>query len=206
MTGLAASWQSAKVVRTREKVSFFFGVMNLVVSALMFGMAPQYVVFSFHMRIVNLRDADGYISGTQSRDVISSLYVSINTRNVHGITFSLTCAIMSLSSISYSYGSFQGILPSLSLATVSRMDLLRVRSLRGGIVWCFTTRTRLRRSTSTCMRRCRLRLSGMLNIVFMFLGQLFLNVIHTGISIPMPQNGSLHSMPSRTCSQSGLYC
>jgi len=45
MTGLAASWQSAKVVRTREKVSFFFGVMNLLISALMFGMAPQYVVF-----------------------------------------------------------------------------------------------------------------------------------------------------------------
>lgn len=44
MTNLAASWQSAKVVRTREKVSFFFGVMNLVISALMFGMAPQYVV------------------------------------------------------------------------------------------------------------------------------------------------------------------
>jgi hypothetical protein len=48
MTGLAASWQSAKVVRTREKVSFFFGVMNLVISALMFGMAPQYVIFSVH--------------------------------------------------------------------------------------------------------------------------------------------------------------
>lgn len=43
MTGLAASWQSAKVVRTREKVSFFFGVMNLVISALMFGMAPQWM-------------------------------------------------------------------------------------------------------------------------------------------------------------------
>jgi hypothetical protein len=54
MAGLAASWQSAKVVRTREKVSFFFGVMNLVISALMFGMAPQYVVFSFHMPSVKL--------------------------------------------------------------------------------------------------------------------------------------------------------
>lgn len=34
MTVLAASWQSAKVVRTREKLSFFFGVMTLLFSAL----------------------------------------------------------------------------------------------------------------------------------------------------------------------------
>ena len=44
MTSLAASWQSAKVVRTREKVSFFLGVMNLLFTALIFGMAPQCVV------------------------------------------------------------------------------------------------------------------------------------------------------------------
>jgi hypothetical protein len=43
MTQLSSSWQSAKVVRTREKVSFFFGVMSLLFSALMFGLAPQYV-------------------------------------------------------------------------------------------------------------------------------------------------------------------
>ncbi|KAG6896676.1 hypothetical protein C0992_006749 [Termitomyces sp. T32_za158] len=43
MTKLAASWQSAKVVRTREKVSFFLGVMTLLFSALMFGMAPQWI-------------------------------------------------------------------------------------------------------------------------------------------------------------------
>ncbi|TFK43316.1 hypothetical protein BDQ12DRAFT_731351 [Crucibulum laeve] len=43
MTTLAASWQSAKVVRTREKVSFFIGVMSLLFAALMFGMAPQWV-------------------------------------------------------------------------------------------------------------------------------------------------------------------
>ncbi|KAJ3568410.1 hypothetical protein NP233_g5731 [Leucocoprinus birnbaumii] len=43
MTKLAASWQSAKVVRTREKVSFFFGVMTLLFSALMFGMHPEWV-------------------------------------------------------------------------------------------------------------------------------------------------------------------
>ncbi|KAF8076039.1 hypothetical protein FPV67DRAFT_1558595 [Lyophyllum atratum] len=43
MTKLSASWQSAKVVRTREKVSFFVGVMTLLFSALMFGMAPQWI-------------------------------------------------------------------------------------------------------------------------------------------------------------------
>jgi len=46
MTKLSASWESAKVVRTREKVSFFAGVMTLLFSALMLGMAPQYVVVS----------------------------------------------------------------------------------------------------------------------------------------------------------------
>jgi len=46
MAKLAVSWQSARVVRTREKVSFFFGVMTLLFSALMFGMHPEYVSFS----------------------------------------------------------------------------------------------------------------------------------------------------------------
>lgn len=47
MQSLVASWQSAKVVRTREKVSFFFGVMSLLVSALLFGMAPDWVHVSY---------------------------------------------------------------------------------------------------------------------------------------------------------------
>ena len=44
MTSLSASWQSAKVVRTREKILFFFGVMNVLLSTLLFGLAPQHVV------------------------------------------------------------------------------------------------------------------------------------------------------------------
>ncbi|KAG6919297.1 hypothetical protein DXG01_007429 [Tephrocybe rancida] len=44
MTKLSASWQSAKVVRTREKVSFFVGVMTLLFSALLFGVAPHYLL------------------------------------------------------------------------------------------------------------------------------------------------------------------
>ncbi|KAF8351260.1 hypothetical protein F5887DRAFT_875456 [Amanita rubescens] len=50
MTRLSASWQSAKVVRTREKVSFFFGVMSVLISALLFGMAPQYVHIAYTLQ------------------------------------------------------------------------------------------------------------------------------------------------------------
>ncbi|KAF8640153.1 hypothetical protein AX17_001389 [Amanita inopinata Kibby_2008] len=50
MTKLAASWQSAKVVRTREKVSFFFGVMSVLISALIFGMAPQWVHIAYTLQ------------------------------------------------------------------------------------------------------------------------------------------------------------
>ncbi|KAG9317156.1 hypothetical protein JVU11DRAFT_1348 [Chiua virens] len=45
LQSLVTSWHSAKVVRTREKVSFFFGVMSLLVSALLFGMAPEYALY-----------------------------------------------------------------------------------------------------------------------------------------------------------------
>ncbi|EAU84937.1 hypothetical protein CC1G_00456 [Coprinopsis cinerea okayama7 len=47
LTSVLATWQSAQVVRTREKVSFFFGVMNLLASSLMFGLAPQWVHISY---------------------------------------------------------------------------------------------------------------------------------------------------------------
>jgi len=47
---LATAWQSAKVVRTRDKISFFFGVMSLVFSALLFGLAPEYVHISYTLQ------------------------------------------------------------------------------------------------------------------------------------------------------------
>ncbi|PSR71842.1 hypothetical protein PHLCEN_2v12343 [Hermanssonia centrifuga] len=47
MTSLAASWQSAKIVRTREKITFFFGVMSLLLTALMFGLYPQYIHIAY---------------------------------------------------------------------------------------------------------------------------------------------------------------
>lgn len=43
MAHLMATWHSAKVVRTRDKLSFLFGVMTVLISALIFGMAPQCV-------------------------------------------------------------------------------------------------------------------------------------------------------------------
>ena len=48
MAKVNAAWHSAKVVRTREKVSFFFGVMSLLATSLLFGLAPQYVLFTYH--------------------------------------------------------------------------------------------------------------------------------------------------------------
>ncbi|ELU41817.1 hypothetical protein AG1IA_04137 [Rhizoctonia solani AG-1 IA] len=45
------AWESATVVRTREKVSFFYGVMMVLASALLFGLAPEWlhVVYSVHV-------------------------------------------------------------------------------------------------------------------------------------------------------------
>ncbi|KAH9034933.1 hypothetical protein EDB84DRAFT_1269713 [Lactarius hengduanensis] len=54
MGSLGTAWQSAKVVRTREKISFFFGVMSLVFSALLFGLAPQYVHISYTLQLLCL--------------------------------------------------------------------------------------------------------------------------------------------------------
>ncbi|KAG1715981.1 hypothetical protein ID866_1205 [Astraeus odoratus] len=50
MQSLVTSWHSAKVIRTREKLSFFFGVMSLLVSALMFGMAPEWVHVAYTLQ------------------------------------------------------------------------------------------------------------------------------------------------------------
>ena len=41
MQSLSTAWQSAKVVRTREKIAFFFGGMSLLATALLYGMAPE---------------------------------------------------------------------------------------------------------------------------------------------------------------------
>lgn len=40
MISLASAWRSSRVVRTREKFSFVFGVMSILLSALLFGLYP----------------------------------------------------------------------------------------------------------------------------------------------------------------------
>ncbi|KAJ6516260.1 hypothetical protein C8R45DRAFT_959476 [Mycena sanguinolenta] len=60
MTKLSSSWQSAKVVRTREKISFFFGVMSLICSALLFGLAPQWVHIAYTLQALYLLPLRAY--------------------------------------------------------------------------------------------------------------------------------------------------
>ncbi|KIY71813.1 hypothetical protein CYLTODRAFT_441049 [Cylindrobasidium torrendii FP15055 ss-10] len=47
VTKLSEEWQSAKVIRTREKISFFFGVMSVLFTALLFGMAPEWIHIAY---------------------------------------------------------------------------------------------------------------------------------------------------------------
>ncbi|KAG9003512.1 hypothetical protein FRB94_003095, partial [Tulasnella sp. JGI-2019a] len=43
MTSLTTAWQSAKVIRTREKVSFLVGVMSILFTAIVWCLAPQWL-------------------------------------------------------------------------------------------------------------------------------------------------------------------
>ncbi|VDC06239.1 unnamed protein product [Peniophora sp. CBMAI 1063] len=43
MISLTTAWRSSRVVRTREKFSFVFGVMSILLSALLFGLYPTWV-------------------------------------------------------------------------------------------------------------------------------------------------------------------
>ncbi|KIK99702.1 hypothetical protein PAXRUDRAFT_465508 [Paxillus rubicundulus Ve08.2h10] len=61
MQSLVSSWHSAKVVRTREKVSFFCGVMSVLVSALLFGMAPQWVHIAYTLQGLYFLPVRAYI-------------------------------------------------------------------------------------------------------------------------------------------------
>jgi len=54
ITNLTQAWHSAKVVRTREKISFFFGVHSLLASALLFGMAPEWVHVAYSIQALYL--------------------------------------------------------------------------------------------------------------------------------------------------------
>ncbi|KAI0722165.1 hypothetical protein C8T65DRAFT_628437 [Cerioporus squamosus] len=43
LLAITQTWHSAKVIRTREKVTFFMAVMSLLLTALLFGMAPEWI-------------------------------------------------------------------------------------------------------------------------------------------------------------------
>ncbi|KAG8862590.1 hypothetical protein FRB96_001148 [Tulasnella sp. 330] len=43
MTSLTTAWQSAKVIRTREKVSFFVGVMSILLTTIVWCLAPEWL-------------------------------------------------------------------------------------------------------------------------------------------------------------------
>lgn len=60
MTKLTASWQSAKTVRTREKVTFFVGVMSLLFTALMFGNYPKYIHITYTVAALTLLPIRAY--------------------------------------------------------------------------------------------------------------------------------------------------
>ncbi|KAK8869577.1 hypothetical protein IAR55_000144 [Kwoniella newhampshirensis] len=47
VTHLSGTWRSAQVVRTKEKASFFFGVMSLAFTCLLYGMAPEWMPFAY---------------------------------------------------------------------------------------------------------------------------------------------------------------
>lgn len=106
MTSLAAAWQSTKIVRTREKITFFLGVMSLLFTALMLGMTPQYVLGSIpHVIITSLTFVlDTSTFRTPSRHSTFCLYALTTTRNVHGTTSSSTCATFAPSSTSSTSG------------------------------------------------------------------------------------------------------
>lgn len=140
MQSLVTSWHSAKVVRTREKVSFFFGVMSLLVSALLFGMSPEYGSSSLTTKNANeSRVSGGFMLHIPFRGYIYSRSALIPTRSAPGITFSSTSVIMLQFSTSFTSGSFLPIRRCSWHATVSRMGPLRVRSSHGETALCSTT-------------------------------------------------------------------
>lgn len=142
MASLATSWQSAKVVRTRDKISFFGGVMSLLISALLFGMAPQYVSALLCPKLSLTCFVDGPTFHILSKAYIFSPCAPTDTRNDPGITFSsiyVTTSPFWTSSIS---GSCHKVQHYSSPAIVFLMDHWRAPLSHGGTVSCFTTRIR----------------------------------------------------------------
>lgn len=152
MTTLAATWQSTKVVRTREKISFFMGVMAVAVTALMFGLAPSYVQPSSSNSLTHplLSPKDGSILPIQSALSSSSLCVLTPIKRNPGTTFCLTSAITPTSSASFTFGSSRPVPPCSYPHTASHTVRSPARSSRGAIVSCFMILTKSRRYSFIC--------------------------------------------------------
>jgi hypothetical protein len=173
MAKLATAWDSAKVVRTREKVSFFFGVHSLLISALLFGKAPEYVPRLFDLRLHlktqlgSIRLTDGCTSPIPCKPSISSPCVRTSTRSALGITSCLIFAITPPSLTSSISGYSPLHRPYLSLVIVLRTAPSRALSLPGGTALYSMTRTRLLRCLYTSTRRSRSRRFGEFGAAFL---------------------------------------
>ena len=145
MTTLVAAWQSTKVVRTREKISFFLGVMAVALSALMFGLTPSYAPFLYslsHTDSLPSLPPDGYTSLTRLVPSSSSPCVPTHTKRNCGTTSSSTFATMRTSSVSFTSGSSLPVPPCSSQRTVSHTARSPARLSRGAIALCFMIRIR----------------------------------------------------------------
>lgn len=163
MTSLTASWQSAKIVRTREKISFFASVMSLLATALMLGSYPQYVHNLYSPSAIMTLLQDISTLHTPSELVPSSPSVLTTTRSVPGIISCSIYATTATSSISSISGFFHPVPLYSSRVTVSHTGLLRARLSHGETVLSSTTWTRSPRCSSTSTRPCLLLLFGMLS-------------------------------------------
>ncbi|EPT02820.1 hypothetical protein FOMPIDRAFT_1117718 [Fomitopsis schrenkii] len=50
VTKLAATWHTSNVVRLREKLTFFWGVMSLLITSLLFGTAPEWIHVAYTLQ------------------------------------------------------------------------------------------------------------------------------------------------------------
>ncbi|OJT13348.1 hypothetical protein TRAPUB_10114 [Trametes pubescens] len=50
LLAITQTWHSAKVIRTREKVTFFLAVMSLLITALLFAMAPEWIHVTYSVQ------------------------------------------------------------------------------------------------------------------------------------------------------------
>ena len=157
MTSLSASWQSAKVIRTREKILFFFGVMNVLLSTLLFGLAPQYEVLYLIGHTYRSGLLGGFTFHTRFRVSIFYLCAAIDIRNVTGIISSSISATSSQFSTLPSSGFSLQARRYLLLATAFPMDLWLVQSSLGETVSFSMTRIKSRLYLSISTPHFRLR-------------------------------------------------